>query len=66
MYGNNNKYPFDEMQSVDSPVSFMPQQKSNEVMAYSYSHLYQLRTTGLRFFTVYGPFGDQIWRILYS
>ena len=58
VYGNNNIYPFDEKQTVDSPVSFYAAtKKSNEVMAYSYSHLYQLRTTGLRFFTVYGPFG---------
>ena len=58
VYGNNNIYPFNEMQRVDNPISFYAAtKKSNEIMAYSYSHLYNLRTTGLRFFTVYGPFG---------
>ena len=58
VYGNNNLYPFDEQQRVDSPISFYAAtKKSNEIMAYSYSHLYNLRTTGLRFFTVYGPWG---------
>ena len=42
----------------------MPQQKSNEVMAHAYSHLFEIPTTGLRFFTVYGPWGDLIWLYL--
>ena len=58
VYGNSDKYPFDEKQKVDKPVSFYAAtKKSNEIMAYSYSHLYSIPTTGLRFFTVYGPWG---------
>ena len=58
VYGNNNIYPFEEKQRVDTPISFYAAtKKSNEIMAYSYSHLYSLPTTGLRFFTVYGPWG---------
>ena len=58
VYGGNTKMPFAETDSVDHPVSlYAATKKANELMAYSYSHLYQLPTTGLRFFTVYGPWG---------
>lgn len=58
VYGNNKKVPFSEDDRVDHPVSFYAAtKKSNELMAHTYSHLYQLPTTGLRFFTVYGPWG---------
>ena len=58
VYGNNKKLPFDESHKVDYPVSlYAATKKSNELMAHSYSHLYQIPTTGLRFFTVYGPWG---------
>jgi len=58
VYGGNELMPFSEMHSVDHPVSFYAaSKKSNELMAHTYSHLYELPTTGLRFFTVYGPWG---------
>lgn len=58
VYGNRSKVPFSENEKVDAPVSlYAATKKSNELMAHSYSHLYDLRTTGLRFFTVYGPWG---------
>ncbi|MEA5071904.1 MAG: NAD-dependent epimerase/dehydratase family protein [Petrimonas sp.] len=58
VYGNNNKVPFSETNRVDYPVSlYAATKKSNELMAHTYSYLYQLPTTGLRFFTVYGPWG---------
>lgn len=58
VYGGNTKMPFSEQDSVDHPVSlYAATKKSNELMAHTYSHLYQLPTTGLRFFTVYGPWG---------
>ncbi|HJU49219.1 MAG TPA: NAD-dependent epimerase [Pseudogulbenkiania sp.] len=58
VYGQNAKVPFSEDDRVDAPVSFYAAtKKANEVMAHSYSHLYALPTTGLRFFTVYGPWG---------
>ncbi|WP_280671359.1 MULTISPECIES: NAD-dependent epimerase [unclassified Dysgonomonas] len=58
VYGMNSKIPFSENDRVDHPVSlYAATKKSNELMAYTYSHLYQLPTTGLRFFTVYGPWG---------
>lgn len=58
VYGNSKKVPFSEEDRVDYPVSlYAATKKSNELMAYTYSHLYQLPTTGLRFFTVYGPWG---------
>ena len=58
VYGNNKRLPFDEHHKVDYPVSlYAATKKSNELMAHSYSHLYQIPTTGLRFFTVYGPWG---------
>jgi len=58
VYGNRSKVPFSENEKVDEPVSlYAATKKSNELMAHSYSHLYNLRTTGLRFFTVYGPWG---------
>ena len=58
VYGNNAKVPFSEDDQVDAPVSlYAATKKSNELMAHSYSHLFKLPATGLRFFTVYGPWG---------
>tara|TARA_B110000238_G_C16068366_1_gene413796 strand:- start:38 stop:1045 length:1008 start_codon:yes stop_codon:yes gene_type:complete len=58
VYGSNAKMPFSEHDSVNHPLSvYAASKKSNELMAHTYSHLYQLPTTGLRFFTVYGPWG---------
>ena len=58
VYGGNTKLPFSEADSVDHPVSlYAATKKANELMAHTYSHLYDLPTTGLRFFTVYGPWG---------
>ncbi|MDA9678831.1 NAD-dependent epimerase [Candidatus Pelagibacter sp.] len=58
VYGANTKMPFSENESVNHPLSvYAASKKSNELMAHTYSHLYQLSTTGLRFFTVYGPWG---------
>ena len=58
VYGANTKMPFSEHDSANHPLSvYAASKKSNELMAHSYSHLYQLPTTGLRFFTVYGPWG---------
>lgn len=58
VYGGNGKMPFSEDDRVDTPVSlYAATKRANELMAYSYSHLYLLPTTGLRFFTVYGPWG---------
>lgn len=58
VYGGNQKVPFSTNDSVDHPVSlYAATKKSNELLAHSYSHLYQIPTTGLRFFTVYGPYG---------
>lgn len=58
VYGGNTAMPFSESHSVDHPVSlYAATKKANELMAHTYSHLYRLPTTGLRFFTVYGPWG---------
>lgn len=58
VYGLNETIPFSENDSVDHPISlYAASKKSNELMAHTYSHLYGLPTTGLRFFTVYGPWG---------
>ncbi|MDR2412207.1 MAG: NAD-dependent epimerase/dehydratase family protein, partial [Holosporales bacterium] len=58
VYGANKRLPFSEKDSVDHPLSFYAATKrSNEIMAHAYSHLYQIPMTGLRFFTVYGPWG---------
>ncbi|MCZ7837078.1 NAD-dependent epimerase [Atlantibacter hermannii] len=58
VYGLNRKMPFSTQDSVDHPVSFYAAtKKANELMSHTYSHLYGLPTTGLRFFTVYGPWG---------
>lgn len=58
VYGENPKVPFSEKDRVDYPVSlYAATKKANELMAHTYSHLYQLPTSGLRFFTVYGPYG---------
>lgn len=58
VYGLNGKVPFSEKDSIAHPVSlYAATKKSNELMAHTYSHLYSIPTTGLRFFTVYGPWG---------
>ncbi|RMD96852.1 MAG: NAD-dependent epimerase/dehydratase family protein, partial [Bacteroidetes bacterium] len=58
VYGLNESMPFSTSDNVDHPVSlYAASKKSNELMAHTYSHLYDLPTTGLRFFTVYGPWG---------
>ncbi len=58
VYGGNKEIPFSEDQNVDNPVSlYGATKKSNELMAHAYSHLYNFPVTGLRFFTVYGPWG---------
>ncbi|MDA9888896.1 NAD-dependent epimerase [Flavobacteriaceae bacterium] len=58
VYGLNKSLPFSTKDNVDHPVSlYAASKKSNELMAHTYSHLFGIRTTGLRFFTVYGPFG---------
>jgi len=58
VYGSNTKVPFEETDFVDHPVSlYAATKKSNELMAHTYSHLYKIPATGLRFFTVYGPMG---------
>lgn len=58
VYGDNEEVPFKTSQQLDRPVSlYAATKKANELMAYTYSHLYKIATTGLRFFTVYGPWG---------
>ena len=58
VYGGNKKMPFSIFDQVDKPISiYAATKKANELMAHTYSHLYNLHTTGLRFFTVYGPWG---------
>ena len=58
VYGNNSELPFSEHDAVDHPLSlYAASKRSNELMAHSYAHLYDLPVTGLRFFTVYGPWG---------
>ena len=58
VYGNNKKMPLSTTDPVDNPISlYAATKKSNELMAYTYSHLYHIPATGLRFFTVYGPWG---------
>ena len=58
VYGANKNFPFSESDRVDNPVSlYAATKKANELMAHSYAHLYGIRCTGLRFFTVYGPWG---------
>ena len=58
VYGNSDAVPFAETANVDHPISlYAATKKSNELMAHTYSHLYQIETIGLRFFTVYGPWG---------
>ncbi|MDW0110680.1 GDP-mannose 4,6-dehydratase [Sporosarcina aquimarina] len=58
VYGANQKVPFEESDTADHPVSlYAATKKSNELMSYTYSHLYNIPSTGLRFFTVYGPWG---------
>ena len=58
VYGGNKKIPFSESDNVDKPISiYASSKKANELMAHSYNHLFGLNSTGLRFFTVYGPWG---------
>ena len=65
VYGSNKKVPYSTEDKVDNPVSlYAATKKSNELMANAYSKLYNIPSTGLRFFTVYGPAGRRIWPIL--
>ena len=58
VYGSKTQFPLKEKMNTDKPLSFYAAtKKCNEVMAYSFSHIFKLKTTGLRFFTVYGPWG---------
>ena len=58
VYGNNGSFPYSERDKVDHPISlYAATKKANELLAHSYSHLYNIPSTGLRFFTVYGPWG---------
>tara|TARA_Y100000589_G_scaffold332036_1_gene388720 strand:- start:9479 stop:10489 length:1011 start_codon:yes stop_codon:yes gene_type:complete len=58
VYGDNKLFPFSELHNVDHPISlYAATKKSNELLAHSYSHLFDIPSTGLRFFTVYGPWG---------
>ena len=58
VYGGNKKIPFSVNDNTDNPISiYAASKKSNELIAHTYTHLYNLNTTGLRFFTVYGPWG---------
>ncbi len=58
VYGNSKKFPLNESENTDKPLSFYAaSKKSNEIMAYSYSNIYKIPSTAVRFFTVYGPFG---------
>ena len=58
VYGGNTKLPYSEDDRVDTPVSlYAATKRSNELIAYTYTHLWNMRTIGLRFFTVYGPWG---------
>jgi UDP-glucuronate 4-epimerase len=58
VYGGNTRMPFSEHDTIDHPISlYAATKKANELMAHTYSHLFRLPTTGLRFFTVYGPWG---------
>ena len=58
VYGDNDLFPYSELHNVDHPISlYAATKKSNELLAHSYSHLYNIPSTGLRFFTVYGPWG---------
>lgn len=70
VYGNNEKVPFSEDDNVDHPVSlYAATKKSNELLASTYNHLYGINATGLRFFTVYGPWGRPdmaIWKFVES
>ena len=60
VYGLNEEMPFSTHHNIDHPISlYAASKKSNELMAHTYSYLYDLPTTGLRFFTVYGPWGDR-------
>ena len=62
VYGGNKLLPFKEEAQVNHPISlYAATKRSNELMAHSYSHLYNFSTTGLRFFTVYGPWEGLIW-----
>lgn len=58
VYGNSSEVPFNELANIDKPISlYAATKKSNELMAHTYSHLYNIQSIGLRFFTVYGPWG---------
>ena len=62
VYGGNTKVPYSECDPANHPVSlYAATKRSNELLAHSYSHLYNIPSVGLRFFTVYGPWGRPIW-----
>jgi UDP-glucuronate 4-epimerase len=66
VYGLNRKYPFSTHDNVDHPISvYAATKKANELMAHTYSYLYGIPTTGLRFFTVYGPWGRPDMALLF-
>ena len=67
VYGANNTFPFSEDQKTDTPLSFYAATKiSNEMMANSYSHIYSMPITGLRYFTVYGPWEDLMAPMIFA
>ena len=67
VYGEEKRHPLKENYTNTKPIQFYAATKiANEVMAYSYSQLFKIPTTGLRFFTVYGPWEDQIWHFINS
>lgn len=66
VYGNNKKQPFSESDSVDTPISpYAATKKATELLAHVYSHIYGLNTTGLRYFTVYGPLGKARYGLVF-
>ena len=66
VYGNSKKFPIKESAETSKPLQlYAATKKSSELMAECYSNLYNMRITGLRFFTVYGPWADQTWLFLF-
>ena len=67
MYGLSSNDKFNRVDNTDNPISlYAATKKSNELLAHSYSHLYDIGTIGLRFFTVYGPWVDLTWHCFHS
>ena len=66
VYGNNQNFPFTENDSIKFPTSiYGVSKRSNELMAYSYFHLYGLKSVGFRYFSAYGPWGGLIWQCIF-